>query len=397
MPNFEKLFSPMARRLTPSLIREVLKQTKEKDVISMAAGMPNPKSFPITMIDDLISESLQHHGNDMLQYGTTMGVKGLRRELCQRMEEKYNIEADIGNVLITTGSLQGDYLIARAFLHERDPVVVGAPTFVAAINAFKNFSKEIVSIPVDDDGMQIEKLEAKIEAGFRPKLVYTIPTFQNPTGTTMNVDRRKRLLDLASDYDFLIIEDAPYNELRYRGKPIATIKSMDTDDRVLFVSTFSKILAPGIRLGWVVGPEECLRKLETLKQPIDACTSAFCQFIGYKFLESRQIDTHIDRLRDLYGSKQAVILESLEEYMPSEVSWTHPKGGMFIWITFPPSIDTQAMFTEALEKHVAYVPGHAFFLQHTQKNMMRLNFTYVEDEKIRKGIKILSEIIKNKL
>lgn len=394
---YEKYFSDTANELEASEIREILSVVKSGDIISMAGGMPNPKSFPVDMIDELTSKALNERGTEMLQYGTTMGYEGLREQISERMKNKYNVDLGTEQIMITAGSQQGLFLLGRAFVNEGEDVAVGAPTYLAALTAFKNFKPNYVNIPLDEDGMDVDGLEKKLENGMDPKFVYVIPTFQNPTGVTMNEERREKLVSLAEEHDFLIMEDGPYNELRYEGDDVDPIISYDNAGRTIFLGTFSKIFAPGFRLGWVAGDEGFIRKMEIIKQSLDLCTNVVSQYIAYEYMKTGKIDEQIEKIKDLYKPKQKVLIDSLEEYMPSGIEWTVPKGGMFSWVTLPEGLDTEEMFDEAIDNDVAYVPGHAFYANNPKKNTMRLNYTYVEDEQIEEGVKRIAKTIKDNM
>lgn len=394
---YEKYFSDTANELEASEIREILSVVKSGDIISMAGGMPNPKSFPVDMIDELTSKALDEKGTEMLQYGTTMGYEGLREQISERMKNKYNVDLGTEQIMITAGSQQGLFLLGRAFVNEGEDVAVGAPTYLAALTAFKNFKPNYVNIPLDENGMDVDALEKKLENGMDPKFVYVIPTFQNPTGVTMNEERREKLVNLAEEHDFLIMEDGPYNELRYEGDDVDPIISYDNSGRTIFLGTFSKIFAPGFRLGWVAGDEGFIRKMEIIKQSLDLCTNVVSQYIAYEYMKTGKIDEQIEKIKDLYKPKQKVLIDSLEEYMPSGIEWTVPKGGMFSWVTLPEEFDTEEMFDEAIDNDVAYVPGHAFYANNPKKNTMRLNYTYVEDEQIEEGVKRIAKTIKDNM
>ena len=394
---YEKYFSDTANELEASEIREILSVVKSGDIISMAGGMPKPKSFPVDMIDELTSKALNEKGTEMLQYGTTMGYEGLREQISERMKNKYNVDLGTEQIMVTAGSQQGLFLLGRAFVNEGEDVAVGAPTYLAALTAFKNFKPNYVNIPLDENGMDVDALEKKLENGMDPKFVYVIPTFQNPTGVTMNEERREKLVNLAEEHDFLIMEDGPYNELRYKGDDVDPIISYDNSGRTIFLGTFSKIFAPGFRLGWVAGDEGFIRKMEIIKQSLDLCTNVVSQYIAYEYMKTGKIDEQIEKIKDLYKPKQKVLIDSLEEYMPSGIEWTVPKGGMFSWVTLPEKFDTEEMFDEAIDNDVAYVPGHAFYANNPQKNTMRLNYTYVEDEQIEEGVKRIAKTIKDNM
>ncbi|MCD6560050.1 MAG: PLP-dependent aminotransferase family protein [Palaeococcus sp.] len=399
--NYEEYFSQKALGMKASEIRELLKLVESSEIISLAGGLPNPETFPKDIITELAKKAVQEHGDAALQYGTTKGYTPLRLEIAEMLRKRYDIPISKVDIMITSGSQQGLDLVGRVFIDPGDMIVVEAPTYLAAIQSFKYYEPQFIQIPLDDEGMRVDLLEEKLKElkaqGKKIKFVYTIPTFQNPGGVTMSIERRKRLLELASEYDFLIIEDGPYNELRYRGEEVPPIKALDTEGRVLYLGTFSKILAPGFRVAWVAGEPHFIRKLEIAKQGIDLCTNVISQVIAMEYMKGGYLDEQIPKIRAFYKPKLETMLRALEEYMPEGVKWTKPEGGMFVWVTLPEGIDTKAMFEKAVSRGVAYVPGEAFFADRSVKNTMRLNFTYVDDEKIVEGIKRLAEVIKEEL
>ncbi|AJC72267.1 MAG: PLP-dependent aminotransferase family protein [Thermococcus sp.] len=399
--NFESFFSEKALQMKASEIRELLKLVETSDVISLAGGLPAPETFPVDIIKKIAEEVLTEHADKALQYGTTKGFTPLRLALARWMEKRYDIPMSKVEVMMVAGSQQALDLIGRVFINPGDVVIVEGPTYLAALNAFKYYEPEFVSIPMDHDGMRMDILEEKLEelkrAGKRVKFVYTVSTFQNPMGVTMSLERRKHLIELAKEYDFLIVEDNPYSELRYSGKPVPPIKHFDDEGRVLYLGTFSKILAPGFRLGWIAAHPHFIRKIEIAKQAVDLCANTLGQVIAWKYVEGGYLDEHIPKIIEFYRPRRDAMLEALEEYMPEGVEWTKPDGGMFIWVTLPEGIDTKLMMEKAVAKGVAYVPGEAFFAHRDVKNTMRLNFTYVPEEKIREGVRRLAETIKEEL
>ncbi|WP_083830168.1 aminotransferase-like domain-containing protein [Thermococcus zilligii] len=399
--DFDSFFSQKALRMKASEVRELLKLVETSDVISLAGGLPAPETFPVETIKKITAEILEEHADKALQYGTTKGFTPLRLALARWMEKRYGIPMSKVEILTVAGSQQALDLIGRVTINPGDVIVVEAPTYLAAIQAFEYYDPEFVSIPMDDEGMRIDLLEEKLEElkrqGKRVKMVYTVSTFQNPAGVTMSLERRKRLVELAEEYNFLIVEDGPYSELRYSGEPIPPIKHFDENGRVIYLGTFSKILAPGLRIGWVAAHPHLIRKMEIAKQSIDLCTNTLGQTIAWKYVEDGHLDEHIPRIVEFYKPRRDAMLEALEEYMPEGVTWTKPEGGMFVWVTLPEGIDTKFMLEKAVSKGVAYVPGEAFFVHRDKKNTMRLNFTYVPEEKIREGVKRLAETVKEEL
>ncbi len=399
--DFEAYFSEKAKAMKASEIRELLKLVEAGDVISLAGGLPAPETFPVDIIKEIAVEVLTKHADKALQYGTTKGFTPLRLALADWMEKRYGIPTSKVEIMMVAGSQQALDLIGRTFINKGDIVVVEGPTYLAALNAFKYYEPEFISIPMDDDGMIIDILEEKLKKlaaeGKKIKFVYTVSTFQNPAGVTMSLERRKRLVELAREYDFLIVEDSPYAELRYSGEPIPPIKHFDDEGRVLYLGTFSKILAPGFRLGWIAAHPHFIRKIEIAKQAVDLCANTLAQVIAWKYVENGYLDEHIPKIIEFYKPRRDAMLEALEEFMPEGVRWTKPDGGMFIWVTLPEGIDTKLMAEKAIRKGVAYVPGEAFFAHRDVKNTMRLNFTYVPEEVIREGVKRLAEVIEEEI
>ncbi|MEF8725763.1 MAG: PLP-dependent aminotransferase family protein [Candidatus Bipolaricaulota bacterium] len=393
----ENFYSEKAKDMVASEVKDLLEAAKSEDIISLAGGLPHPRTFPSDLVKNISCKILEEKGAETLQYGTTMGFKGLREEIAKRYRNKFNTDIEPDSIMITAGSQQGLFLIGRAFLESGDDLVVEAPTYLAALTAFENFSPNYIEVPLDEDGMKIDILKQKLENGINPKFVYTVPTFQNPAGVTMEEENRRRLMELSRKYDFLVIEDGPYNELRYKGERINPIISYDNEKRTIFLGTFSKILAPGFRLGWIMGDRRFLEKLEVIKQSLDICSNVFSQHIAYEYMKTGKIDEQIKKIIRFYEPKQQVLLESLEDYMPDNVDWTTPEGGMFSWVTLPENIDAKAMLNEALEEGVAYVSGHAFYATSPVKNSLRLNFTFVEEEEIREGVRKLAKVVENRL
>ncbi|WP_297476978.1 PLP-dependent aminotransferase family protein [Thermococcus sp.] len=398
---FERYFSEKARRMKASEIRELLKLVETSDIISLAGGLPAPETFPVEQIKEITKEVLEKHADKALQYGTTKGFTPLRLALARWMEKRYGIPTSKVEIMMVAGSQQALDLAGRVFINPGDLVVVEGPTYLAALQAFKYYDPEFISIPMDHDGMRVDLLEEKLRElkaqGKKVKFVYTVSTFQNPMGVTMSVDRRKRLVELADEYDFLIVEDSPYTELRYSGEPVPPVKHFDDTGRVIYLGTFSKILAPGFRLGWIAAQPQFIRKMEIAKQSIDLCANTLAQVIAWKYVENGYLDEHIPEIVEFYKPRRDAMLKALEDFMPEGVEWTRPNGGMFIWLTLPEGIDTKMMLEKAVSKGVAYVPGEAFFAHRDVKNTMRLNFTYVPEETIREGVMRLAEVIEEEI
>jgi 2-aminoadipate transaminase len=399
--NLERLFSSKASRLKASEIREILKLTQIPGVISMAGGLPNPEAFPVAIIKDIVNHVLDEYPLSALQYGTTEGLPALRNEIAKRMRLKKGIDCEMHDVLIINGAQQGLSFIAFNFLDPGDTYISTAPTYLGAIQAFHAFEANCEAIPMKGENFDNEALRRNLsrmsKSGVFPKFIYVVPTFQNPSGETMPLENRKELLEVASEYDLLIVEDDPYGELIFEGEPIPTIKSLDKKGRVIYLGTFSKILAPGFRLGWTIASSDILKKFVMTKQAMDLCTNIFGQYIAYEYMAQGHLDHHITEIRTMYKRKRDIMLKAIEENFPPGIKWTVPTGGLFLWVTLPRSMDTRAMFKRALEQKVAYVVGDAFYPDGSQYNSMRLNFSYSSDADIEEGIKRLSAVIKEEM
>jgi len=391
-------YADRIKKMKASEIRELLKITQHPEIISFAGGLPSPHSFPVKMIENITDRVLEKHGSKALQYGPTEGVKELRELLIKRMKKK-GIKCSMDEIIMATGSQQVLDLAAKIFFNIGDYLIVECPTYLGALTAFNAYQPNYIPISMDQNGMKIEELEKKLkENKDKPiDLIYVVPTFQNPSGITMSLERRKQLLEIAREYNLLILEDDPYSELRYSGKPVPPIKSLDKHGIVIYTSTFSKILSPGFRLGWVIANEEVIRKIVVAKQGADLCTNTFVQFIAEEYLRSGLIDKQIPKIRKMYKRKRDLMLKALKKYFPKGSKWTKPDGGMFLWVTLPGHINTKKMFQEAIKEKVAYVHGVAFCVDGKGHSSMRLNFSNAEDNKIDIGVKRLAKIIKKRM
>lgn len=397
----EDEFSEIAKNLKASEIRELLKLTQQPDIISFAGGLPNPESFPVDTIKKIIDSLLETEGARILQYGSTEGVNSFRDALSEMMRNKYGVSVTKDNILVTAGSQQALYLLAKIFINPGDKVIIEAPTYIGILTAFQSYKPEYKEIEMDDDGMRTDLLEETLRSmrkeGDKPKMIYTIPTFQNPAGVTMSLDRRKHLIELSEDYDVLIVEDDPYGELRYSGEPLPLLKSLDRNHNVIYLGTFSKILSPGFRMAHLIAHEEIIHKAVLAKQGIDLCTNTVGQFVAREYISRGYLENHIPKIIELYKRKRDLMLDMLEDHFPDGVKWTKPDGGMFLWVTLPDGMDAEKMFHRAIQHKVAYVIGSAFFPRRNHKNTMRLNFTYPTDEQIKEGVVRLSKVIREEL
>lgn len=386
-----------------SAIRELLKITQMPDVISFAGGMPAPEIFPVEEFKQACIRVLDEQGSEALQYGTTDGYLPLR-EMISRHTNQYGIKVTADNIMITNGSQQALDLLGKIFINPGDRILVESPTYLGALQAWNTYNAQYVTVLSDDDGIQVDKLELALRAG--PKFMYVLPNFQNPTGVTLSLERRKILVELADRYGVPIIEDDPYGQLRFEGKHIPTVEYLDDQlygngdsyhGNVIYLSTFSKILAPGIRLAWVVATPEIIQKLVMAKQGADLHTSTFNQIVAYEVSRKGFLDGHIKTINSIYKERRDIMLEELEKNMPEGVKWTKPLGGLFLWASLPEKCNSKELLVKAVEKKVAFVPGESFYPNGGGLNTMRLNFSNAQPEMIKIGIQRLAETIKESI
>jgi 2-aminoadipate transaminase len=396
-------FAQRTQRMSNSAIRELLKFTENPDVISFAGGMPAPEVFPIKEFKEACLRVLEKNGPASLQYGSTDGYTPLR-DMIARHSARYGINITPENILVTSGSQQALDLLGKVFINRGDHILVESPTYIGALQAWRTYGAEFVTVPLDEHGMVTSELEARLRAGI--KFIYALPNFQNPTGSTLAYDRRLKLIELAERYGVPIIEDDPYGQLRFEGENLPTLAVLDSQTRsqnecysgnVIYLSTFSKTLAPGIRLAWVIAPVTVITKLIQAKQGTDLHTSTFNQIVAFEVAHGGFLDEHVKLIRKVYKERRDVMLDTLEENMPDGVSWTHPKGGLFLWVTLPECLDSEQLFPDAVAEKVAFVPGSSFFAEGGGQNTMRLNFSNACPEKINEGIFRLSNVVKNHL
>ncbi len=394
-------YAQRTQRMTSSAIRELLKLTEDPEVISFAGGLPAPDVFPVDEFSAACGQVLKEWGALALQYGSTDGYLPLR-EMIARHTGRYGISVTAENILITSGSQQALDLIGKVFINPGDRILVEEPTYLGALQAWNAYGAEYVTVRMDENGMVTDELENALRSGV--KFIYVLPNFQNPTGVTLSTERRQKLLEIADQYGVPIIEDDPYGQLRYEGENLPSIVSMDNEYRkngnneyrgnVIYLSTFSKTLAPGLRLAWVIAPAQVIRKLVQAKQGADLHTSTFNQIVAYEVARGGFIDRHIWLIRRVYGERRNVMLDAMEELFPPGVTWTKPQGGLFLWGMLPKELDTTEIFKTAVARKVAFVPGAPFFALGGGKNTMRLNFSYSNPEKIQIGIERLANVLK---
>ncbi|MBP2651745.1 MAG: lysN [Firmicutes bacterium] len=386
-------FSNRAKTLRASEIREILKLTQRSQLISFAGGLPAPELFPIKELQDVSRLVLEEFGGQALQYSTTEGYAPLRRQIAQRMNTKFNTSVDDTNILITNGSQQVLEFTGKLFLDEGDVFLCESPTYLAAIAAFRIYGPNPIGVPTDDEGMIMTELERLLKANPHAKFIYVIPDFQNPTGRTWSIERRKELVKLANQYEIPIIEDNPYGELRFEGPILPAVKSFDTKGLVIFTSTFSKTFCPGMRLGWVAADEALLEKFILIKQAADLHTSSISQQEVSKYIELYDFEAHIREIISVYKKRRDAMVAAMEEFFPADVKFTRPEGGLFTWVEFPERIKAVKLFEMCLERDVAFVPGDSFFPDKKVENTARLNYSCMPEERIREGIKRIADAI----
>lgn len=399
--NLSRLYSERCMKLKASEIRELLKITRVPGMISLAGGLPDPKAFPVESLKNCIDSVFNNNVKNALQYGTTEGLPGLRIEIAKRMNEKKGIDCTKDDILITHGSQQALSILAHTLIDPGDTIIMGAPTYLGAIQAFTSFEGRCETIPLENDGIDLESLVRNIKRlkrnGIHPKFIYTVPNFQNPSGITMSDIKRQELLDIASAYDMIIVEDDPYGEIVFEGDDPKPIKSLDSKGRVIYMGTFSKILAPGFRLAWITASHELLNKFIMAKQSMDLCTNSFGQYIARCYMKSGGLDIQLAKIKNIYREKRDVMLEAIDKHFPEGVEWTKPRGGMFLWVTLPKGTNARSMFKRAVDKKVAYVIGDAFYPDGMGTNTLRLNFSYAGERYIKEGIRRLGEVIKEEI
>lgn len=403
--DWSALYAGRLEWMTTSAIREILKVAQSTDVISMAGGWPEADLFPVEQLVDVAAHVMTHMPREALQYGLTEGLTPLRETLADYVTEG-GTPASVENIAITSGSQQALDLVGRILLDEGDAVLVEAPTFLGALQSFRAYGARFVPVPLDDDGIRVDGVERALRAE-RPKFMYILPNFQNPTGVSLSLERRRRLVELAGEYGVPILEDDPYGQLRFEGHPLPSLLELDAarypenaaagsyvKGNVVHLGTFSKTLAPGLRVAWAVCPPEVARQLAMAKQGSDLHTNAIAQAMAYEFMRRGWLPAQVERIRRTYLARRNAMVEALEEYLPEGVSFTRPQGGLFLWITLPEGMDAVALLPAAARRKVAFVPGAPFFVDGTGRNTLRVTFASVPPEVIREGIRRLAETIR---
>lgn len=383
--------APHVKNLKTSVIREILKFSSKPGTISFAGGLPAPELFPLEQLKEISALVIDKYGAACLQYSFSKGITPLR-ELLAEMDTAAGSPTEVDNVLVTSGSQQGIELLARAFIDPGDYIITENPTYVGALQAFNYYRSRYVAIEMDHEGMLVDQVANKI-GQYNPKLIYSVSNFQNPTGITMSARRRIQLAEVAGKFDIPVIDDNPYGEIRFEGEQLSTLKSLGGDG-VIALRTFSKTVAPGLRIGWMNGPKAIIDQFEKVKQCADLHTSTFNQYLIYEFINQGLLEPHLEKIKADYLNKRDHMLKALEEKFPEEISWTKPQGGLFLWVTLPAHMSGTDLFPKAVDLEVTYVPGQAFFPHGEGDNTLRLNFSFSSPDEIQEGISRLAKLFK---
>jgi 2-aminoadipate transaminase len=397
-------FAERTQGIRRSEVRELLKVTEQPDVISFGGGLPAPEVFPIARCQEACRRVLGEHGAQALQYSATEGYRPLR-EMIVRHTLRYGMTVGPDNVLITSGSQQALDLVGKVFVNPGDHILVEHPTYLGALQAWSAYQARFIPVPIDDNGVSIDRLEEALRAG--PKFIYSLPNFQNPSGVTLSLERRRKLVELADHYGVPILEDDPYGQLRYEGNHLPPIVALDAQYRstdgapysgnVIYLSTFSKTLAPGLRLGWIVASNDVIDRLVLAKQGTDLHTSTFAQMVAHEVARDGFLDRHVREIRRVYRERRDTMLAAMTEAFPPGVTWTRPEGGLFLWVRLPEQIDAAALLQEALPEKVVFLPGGAFFVDGSGRNTARFNFSNASPDLIREGIRRIGCVLRRLL
>ena len=390
----EYKFASRMERMKASEIRELLKLTARPDIISFAGGLPAPELFPVKEIAQVSHDLVEKEGQKLLQYATTEGRPTLRAKIAKRMAEKYGTPVDVDDILITTGSQQCLDFAGKLFIDPGDVVLCESPSYLGALNAFNAYEPVFKEVPTDEQGIIPEELDKILATTPKCKFIYVIPDFQNPTGICWSLERRQKFMEVINKYDLPVFEDNPYGELRYSGIRNPTLKSMDTKGLVSFLGTFSKIFCPGLRLGWIAGPHAIVEKFVMINQSADLHTSNFDQGVADAYMDTYDLDAHVEEIVALYGHRRDLILKTMEEEFPEGVTLTRPEGGLFLWVTVPEGVSARKVFDKCIEQKVAAVIGDAFYPNDKTDRSMRVNYSCMSDEKIVEGVKRMAKAIK---
>jgi 2-aminoadipate transaminase len=394
------LFAQRTKVMRSSAMRDLMEITARPEVISLAGGLPDTSTFPPQSFAAQMTRIAQEAAAQALQYGPTEGFEETKRCILEVMAAE-GMAPDIEDVIVTTGGQQAIDLLCKTLLDPGDVVLCEAPTYPGAVPVFCSYQADVVQIETDEDGMRVDLLETAlselIAGGRRPKFVYSVPTFQNPAGVTLSAERRQRLVELARRHEVLVLEDNPYGLLRYGGEPVPPLYQLDGGDYVVYLGTFSKILSPGIRLGWAVAPPPVMEKVVLGKQAADLCTSTLTQYFVREYFAEGRWREYVEDLVEIYRRRRDVMIGALEKHFPPQASWTRPDGGLFIWATLPSYIDTEDLLAKALRENVAFVPGRAAYVDERGRSSMRLNFSGVSEDEIREGVRRIGSVIEEQV
>ena len=388
-------FSDRVNTLKPSAIREIFKYAADPEVVSLSAGNPAPDAFPEKAIAEISANLLKENPVLALQYGLTEGYVPLRETLKKYMVDKYGVNMEGNDLIITSGAQQVMDLVTKSLVNEGDVVITEAPSFIGSLNTFRSYNAKLVGVPMDDDGMNMEELEKALKENENVRFIYTIPNFQNPSGITMSLEKRKQMYELAKAYNVLILEDNPYGELRYKGESLPNIKSFDTDGLVIYAGSFSKVISPGMRVGWCAAPAEIIQKMVVCKQGEDVHSNMWSQVVCNEFMTKYDFDAHLEMLRELYSKKLEYTMNLLKENLSDKITYGDVEGGLFIWCTLPEDVDMNAFCLELVKNKVCVVPGNAFLTDEKEiSHNFRINFSTPSNEQLKKGIEILGRVSK---
>lgn len=391
----EYQFSDRVKSLKPSAIREILKNSADPSVIPLSAGNPAPDAFPAKAIHQISAELLQNTPIEALQYSITEGYIPLRQHLLSYMKEKHHIGSEDDDILITSGAQQVMDLLTKSLLNEGDTVLCEAPSFIGSLNTFRSYRAKLKGIPMEEDGINIEALETALNTEKNIKYLYTIPNFQNPSGITMSLEKRKKVYELCRDHGVLILEDNPYGDLRFEGEDLPAIKAFDQEGMVMYAGSFSKVVSPGMRIGYAIGPKAVIQKMVVCKQGEDVHSNIWAQIVCHRFMTQYDYEEHLRNLRKIYARKSKILLEAMEKHLSPLVTWSKFQGGLFAWCTLPETIDMLAFVKKAMERKVCVVPGTAFLTDESAPcSSFRINFSTPTDEQLAEGIRILGETAK---
>ncbi len=388
-------FSERVKNLKPSAIREILKNSSTPGIIPLSAGNPAPDAFPYEDIRSISAELLENTPVEALQYSVTEGYTPLREHLRRYMKEKHGVGGAEDEILITSGAQQVMDLLTKTLLNEGDVVLCEAPSFIGSLNTFRSYRAKLRGIPMEPDGIDTKKLQEALEQEKNVKYLYTIPNFQNPSGITMSLEKRKKVYELCRDHGVIVLEDNPYGDLRFAGQDLPSIKSFDTEGVVMYAGSFSKVVSPGMRVGYAIGPKEIIQKMVVCKQGEDVHSNIWAQIVCHRFMTTRDYEAHLDRLRAIYHRKSSVLLEAMEKYFRPIITWSTFRGGLFAWCTLPETVDMLDFVKRAAERKACVVPGTAFLTDEgTPCSSFRINFSTPTDEQLTEGVRILGELAK---